>query len=184
MKTCACMCIAIVLCAAVVGSAADLKGKSPEQVYEIYRKALKKDDVDTMMECASKRPEGEKTPTKAELKMALPMIKMMMPSDVKITKSDVKKSKATLSVEGEGVNPFTQKKDKTKGSVTFVKEGGVWKILKENWGSGSSQPGGTGAMPDQMDMGMDFKPITPEEEAELRALAAKLNPVFRVRRQS
>jgi aryl-alcohol dehydrogenase-like predicted oxidoreductase len=31
-----------------------------------------------------------------------------------------------------------------------------------------------------LELGMNFKPITPQEEEELRALAAKLNPVFRV----
>ena len=33
--------------------------------------------------------------------------------------------------------------------------------------------------PQGLELGMNFKPITPEEEEELRALAAKLNPVFR-----
>lgn len=133
-----------VLCVAafgslLVGSAATAGPPAKQtatQFYMAYRaafdKATKIDDVLPYM-CAERRQQIESTPAAERGKM-FGMIKMMdTNTKVKVLKED---SQADGSVVlGVSAYDTDQKKDVT-GQVTVVKEGGAWKLSKENWTSG------------------------------------------------
>jgi WD40 repeat protein len=60
-------------------------------------------------------------------RMKLRMIKELLPSDINVTGAEVSGSKAELKVEGR------MQEQKMTGTAAFLKEGGEWKISKENW---------------------------------------------------
>lgn len=61
-------------------------------------------------------------------KMMFEMAKGMDPTDVKVVKETPTATGATLDLTGVGSD-----KKPVKGTATFVKEGGAWKMVKEDW---------------------------------------------------
>jgi len=56
---------------------------------------------------------------------------MLQPTDIEVTGGSITGDSATLNAEAQ------QDGEKFSGTITMVKEGGVWKIQQENWTSGS-----------------------------------------------
>ena len=106
---------------------AEQAAQSASEFYQAYRKAFAKaqkvEDILPMM-AAPRRAQMEKTPAD-ERKMMFGMLKEMTAEqgDVKITKETATPTGAELSVTAKGGT----------GTVTLVKEGGVWKLDKESW---------------------------------------------------
>ena len=87
--------------------------------FEAYKKTMSADSL-KMMDAQAK--ELKKTP-----KELMEFVKMMSPTDIKLTDLKVDGKKATLSMTGKSDGAMM------KGSADMVEEGGQWKIAKQEW---------------------------------------------------
>lgn len=111
---------------------------SPKETYFKYRAALsaasKIDDVSSFL-CKRVNEEIQKTP--APMKpMMFGLMKEITPKKVDVVSDVVNGDNATLTLTGKDellakVDPNA--KEVSKGTVTLVKENGIWKIDKESW---------------------------------------------------
>ncbi|MCX6579743.1 MAG: hypothetical protein NT166_06110 [Candidatus Aminicenantes bacterium] len=95
------------------------------RIYFDYHKALQAEDIGALKGFISAQRQKEMPAENTD--MAIKMIKALAPTNVKITGADVSGGKAVLKVEGRS------QEQKATGTVEFVKEGGQWKISKEDW---------------------------------------------------
>lgn len=107
-------------------------GESPEmenlkRVYFDYHKALRAADMEALKGFISTDRQKEMLGEGEGARMKLQMIKELLPSDINVTDAEVSGSTAELKVEGR------MGEQKMTGTVAFLKEGGQWKISKENW---------------------------------------------------
>ena len=106
-----------------------LERENLKRIYFAYHKAIKAGDMEALKGFITpdwqKEMLGEGEGEGARMK--LQMIKEILPSDIKVTGADVSGSTAELRVEG------WMGKQKTMATLTFLKEGGEWKISKEHW---------------------------------------------------
>lgn len=109
----------------LIGCGKGPTGQELERIYQDYHKALQAEDIETLKKFLASDSLKELTGEGVELRIR--MIKEFLPSDIEVTKTLVSGSKATLKVAGK------MKDQKMTGEVEFVKEGGAWKIVKENW---------------------------------------------------
>lgn len=113
---------------------------TPKETYLKYKTALsaaqKIEDVSSFM-CKKVNDEIKETP--ADMKpMMFGLIKETAPKTVQIVSEEVKADTATLQLTAKtepAMQDGNKVKEDTKGKVTFVKEGGIWKIDKESWES-------------------------------------------------
>jgi hypothetical protein len=89
--------------------------------YEAYKKTM---SAESLKQMDAQTKEMKKSP-----KEVMEFMKMMSPTDVKLTDLKVDGKKATLSMTGksDGQN--------MKGSADMVDEGGQWKMGKQSWES-------------------------------------------------
>ena len=101
--------------------------KSPQaKVYAEYLKAIQKEDLPALKKLVS--AEMAKQLDQPDAKEMLKMIKMMSAKDIKVLKVVEKGDTADLTVSG------TQETGAANGVVHMVKEGGAWKLQREEWG--------------------------------------------------
>ena len=87
--------------------------------YEGYKKTM---SAESLKQMDAQTKEMKKTP-----KEILEFMKVVSPTDVKITDLKVDGKKATLSVTGKSDGQAM------KGSVDMVEENGQWKVGKQEW---------------------------------------------------
>jgi WD40 repeat protein len=99
--------------------------KAFETIYNNYRKAVEKGDLETLKDflTANRRAElsGE------EAKSKLEMVQAMLPQNIKTVSVEVSDKTATLKVTGELSGR------QMAGDIHFTLEGKQWKINKEEW---------------------------------------------------
>lgn len=111
---------------------------SPKETYLKYRSALpaanKIEDVSSFM---CKKVNDDIAHTPAEMKpMMFGFMKETSPKAVQVVSEEVKGETATVLLEGKSApeaKDGNAVKEECKGKVTFVREGGIWKIEKESW---------------------------------------------------
>jgi len=123
-------------------------------LYNDYHKALQQEDIDALK--SSITAERQKELLGEGVSFKLEMIKELLPGDIKITKTTISGDNAELETEGKHGN------QKMTGKVKFLKEGGQWKIDKEDWQMtielSGDQPG-TGFMGDVQSFMADPKKL-------------------------
>ena len=113
---------------------ADLKGKmlpagggEPGKAYEAYRKVLLAGNIAGLKKAVSKDRVADMNDP--DFPKMLPLVQEMTPKTVKITAGSIDGDTAILLTEAK------EKGEKSTGKITLVKEGGAWKIAKEEWKS-------------------------------------------------
>jgi len=96
-----------------------------ERIYSDYHKALQDEDIGALKGLIS--AERQKELPDEDTAMKLKLVKQFLPADIKVTGSEISGDKAILKTEGRS------QEQKATGTVEFVKEGGQWKISKEDW---------------------------------------------------
>ncbi|HEX8154606.1 MAG TPA: hypothetical protein VF698_15845 [Thermoanaerobaculia bacterium] len=112
--------------AALKGTPVAAGGGEPGAAYEKYRKAMKSGDLAALRK--SLAAERVAQLDKPEFKEMLPMIQTMLPKTVKIVSGAIDGDTATLKAEAKDSD-----NEWTYGTITMVKEAGVWKLQKESW---------------------------------------------------
>ena len=115
---------------------ADLKGTmlppgggEPGKAYDAYRKVLLAGNLPALKKAVSK--DRQKDFDDPDFKKMFPLIQEMTPKTLKITAGSVDGDTATLLAEAK------EKQETSTGKITMVKEGGAWKVAKEEWKSHS-----------------------------------------------
>ncbi|MCK5849829.1 MAG: hypothetical protein KAH23_02855 [Kiritimatiellae bacterium] len=101
----------------------NLAGKTPEEVYSIYQKAIVDEDLDAYYHCLS---EGLRKISKDAHKMIMaPKKQNIATQNIKGGDSSIDGDTATVALMGDDSN----------GTIAMVKEDGVWKVnAQEKWG--------------------------------------------------
>ena len=105
-------------------------GGDPGKAYMAYLKLLAGGDMKAFLGgiTASRAKEASSDP---DFKKLFPLLQAMQPKAVKITGGAINGNSATLLATGKDDNQTSN------GTVTMVKEGGAWKVEKEDWKSRS-----------------------------------------------
>jgi Domain of unknown function (DUF4878) len=109
-------------------SAADTAAaaKSPQaKVYGDFLKAVQNEDLDGLRKLFTK--EQAKNLDSPDAKKMVGLVKIMSATDIKVLKVDEKGDKADLTVNGKQDGKIAN------GVVHMVKEGGAWKVEREEW---------------------------------------------------
>jgi len=104
-------------------------GGDPGKAYDAYRAILVKGDIAGIKKAVA--AERAKQVDDPDFKKMLPMIQAMEPKNVKITGGAIDGNTATLKAAAK------DGKETSKGTITMVLEGGVWKVKEESWESKS-----------------------------------------------
>jgi WD40 repeat protein len=96
-----------------------------KQIYLEYHNLLQKEDIPALKKFISSQHREELLEEGANQKIQL--IKGLMPTEIKVKKTKISGDTAVLEVEGK------MKDRRVTGTVDFLKEGGKWKVHKENW---------------------------------------------------
>jgi hypothetical protein len=131
--------VGLVTAALVVGltavpARAQKADQTASQFYLAYRAAFDKaKSIDELLPYMAKKnvDQVKTTPAEQRAKMFGMIKEMGALTGVKILKEAKTADGATLTVEAVGAD-----KAKTTGTIDIVKEGGAWKLSKENWSSG------------------------------------------------
>lgn len=113
---------------AVQAAPVSLVGKTPRQVYSIYKEAFKAGDVDTMMACVSKNSPWGKSRTRERVQELVRLLKPVLSSKFEVTKEEAKGTGIILYAKVWSLNLATQKMGRSRATIEFVKEDGVWKV--------------------------------------------------------
>ena len=100
--------------------------KSPQaKVYADFLQAIQKEDLGAMKKLMTK--DQAKNLDSPDAKKMVGMIKLMSATDIKVLKVAEKGDTAELTVSGK------QDGKVANGTVQMVKEGGAWKVQREEW---------------------------------------------------
>ncbi|MFC1463171.1 hypothetical protein ACFLQU_06185, partial [Verrucomicrobiota bacterium] len=109
-------------------TAADLTGKTPQEVYAIYEKAIVDYDIDTYFDCLSMGQQETPKETHQQLMMAKRL--GVTTQNIKVEDCQVDGETARLKLKG----------DQGIGALEMIKEAGVWKISgAEKWGEAAQE---------------------------------------------
>ncbi|MBV8518583.1 MAG: hypothetical protein JO197_14390 [Acidobacteria bacterium] len=100
-------------------------GGEPGKAYDAYRKVLASGDLAALRKAVS--AERAKAMDDPDFLKMLPMIQAMEPKNVKITSGAVDGDHATLLVTARDEH------ETSTGTVTMVREHGVWRVADESW---------------------------------------------------
>jgi hypothetical protein len=105
-------------------------GGEPGKAYTAYLKLLAAGDMKGVLGgfSAARSKEASADP---DFKKLFPLLKAMQPTAVKITGGAVDGNSATLLATGKDGDSVSS------GTITLIREGGAWKIEKEDWKSRS-----------------------------------------------
>lgn len=109
------------------GTPLPANGGDPGKAYLAYRKVMAAGDLAGLRKVVA--AERAKSMDDPEFKEMFPMIRSMQPKNVRITGGAVVGDTATLNVEAKDEH------ESSNGTVTLLREGGAWKLFKENWKS-------------------------------------------------
>ena len=115
--------------AALKGKPLPAGGGDPGKAYDSYRATLVKGDLAGIKKAVA--ADRAKQVDDPDFKKMLPMIQAMEPKNVKITGGAIDGNTATLNATAK------DGKETSKGTITMVLEGGVWKVKDESWESKS-----------------------------------------------
>jgi hypothetical protein len=115
---------------ALKGSPLPGGGGEPGKAYFAYLKNLTASDMKAFLGgvSAARAKEASSDP---DFKKLFPLLKAMQPSGVKITSGAAGGNHATLLATGKDGDNVT------RGTITMVREGGAWKVEREEWKSRS-----------------------------------------------
>ncbi len=109
----------------------DFESTPQAKVYRANAKAIAASDFEaykkTMSSEALKQMDAQAKEMKKAPKDLMELLKMMSPTDIKITDVKVDGKKATLSLTGKSDNEMM------KGTADEVVENGLWKVGKQSW---------------------------------------------------
>jgi len=96
-----------------------------QKIYKRYHQAIKKEDLDTLKSLITAEQKEKLSGSQAD--SVIKMINQLLPEKVRIIDTEIAGNSAQLEVSGalEGKT--------IKGNVQLAREGGRWKIAKENW---------------------------------------------------
>ena len=111
--------------------AADVESSPQAKVYRASLKAIQDGNYEAYKKCmtsaAVKEIEAQTKEMGKTPKDGMEMMKMMAPTEVKLTDLKVDGKKAVLTATGK------QDKETMYGSVDLEEEGGQWKVGKQSW---------------------------------------------------
>lgn len=111
--------------------AADVEASPQAKVYRASLKAIDQGNYEAYKKCmtsaAVKEIEAQTKEMGKTPKDGMEMMKMMAPSDVKLTDLKVDGKKAVLTATGK------QDKETMYGSINLEEESGAWKVGKQSW---------------------------------------------------
>jgi hypothetical protein len=109
----------------------DFESTPQGKVYRANVKAVAAGDFEaykkTMSSEALKQMDAQAKEMKKTPKDLIEFLKIMSPTDIKITDVKVDGTKATLTLTGKSDNQMM------KGTADEVQEGGQWKVSKQSW---------------------------------------------------
>ena len=117
---------------------ADADSPKPSDLYRQYHKQLlAASSVDEIKPFLCKKVVADIDGTPAPMKpMMFGLLQTMTPKDVLIVSENIDGDKATLTLKSaEAEKKVEGVSETTKGTVTLVREGALWKIDKETWDS-------------------------------------------------
>ena len=104
---------------------------SVKKVYAAYQVAVQSSDIKGLRKYVFSQAIAELDDVE-NAAMVLNLMKKMSPENVKIIDEKVDGETATLTATAEGMF------GSSRGVISFVKEEGAWKLVKENWEAGRS----------------------------------------------
>jgi hypothetical protein len=115
---------------ALKGTPLPAGGGEPGKAYLAYLKVMAGGDMKAFLGsvAAARAKEASSDP---DFKKLFPMLQAMQPKGVKVTSGAVNGNSATLLVTGKDDNQVSN------GTITMVKEGGAWKVEREEWKTSS-----------------------------------------------
>ena len=137
-KICAILIAGLSIVSALGALPALAGGDSPAAIYGLYLAELKNGDIEGMCEYVTeeKVKQLEAIP-QAQQQQMVAMVQMMAPVEYTVIEEKIDGDTATLVLTGKGKD-FSGNITDQKGTVTFKKEGGAWKVVKEKWGPADS----------------------------------------------
>jgi len=128
------LCLALGLAVALTALAAapkDIESTPQAKVFRANAKAIETGDSEaykkTMSAEALKQMDAQTKEMKKSPKEIMEFMKMMSPTDIKLTDLKVEGKKATLSMTGKSDGQAM------KGTADMVEENGQWKMGKQSW---------------------------------------------------
>jgi hypothetical protein len=115
--------------AAPKGKALPANGGDPGKAYAAYLKVFTAGDVPALKKAVS--GDRAKEMDSKEFKEFFPVMQAMQPKNIKVTGGAIDGETATLLASAKNGDEVSN------GTVTMVREGGVWKVQKESWKSRS-----------------------------------------------
>lgn len=112
--------------AAVKGTPLPAGGGEPAKAWMAYRKAIASGDIAAIRKTVAK--DLQKDTESPDFKQMLGVIQAMQPKKVKVNGGSVAGDTATLLVDSLDA-------EKQTGTITLRREGGQWKLAKEEWKS-------------------------------------------------
>jgi ketosteroid isomerase-like protein len=123
--------LALTASTALASDAKDVESTPQAKVYRASLKAIDSGDYAAYTKCMTSEAVKEIEKQTKEMgktpKDGMEMMKMMAPSDVKLTNLKVDGKKAVLSATGK------QDKETMYGTVNLEEEKGEWKVGKQSW---------------------------------------------------
>ena len=123
--------IALTISIAAAADAKGVEGTPQGTAYRALMKTIADGDYEAMKKCMTKASaEGIEKQTKEmgmDPKKGMEMMKVMTPSDLKLTGLKVDGKKATLQASG------MMDKELNKGTILLEEEGGQWKVASQSW---------------------------------------------------
>ena len=123
--------VGLLLGLALPAIAADVEASPQAKVYRASLKAIQDGNYEAYKKCmtsaAVKEIEAQTKEMGKTPKDGMEMMKVMAPSDVKLTDLKVDGKKAVLTATGK------QDKETMYGSVNLEEEKGAWKVGKQSW---------------------------------------------------
>ncbi len=101
-------------------------GGEPGKAYMAYLKLLAAGDMKAFLGAVS-AAHAKEASSDPDFKKLFPLLQAMQAKNVKITKGTVDGNSATLLATGK------EDDQASNGTITMVKEGGAWKVEKEEW---------------------------------------------------
>lgn len=119
------------LAARAADKAKDLESTPQGKAYRAQAKAIAAGDYEaykkSMVAEAGKDMDKQLKEMNKTGKEAMEMLKVMQPTDIKLTDLKVDGKKATLSATG------MMEKEVNKGTIELAEENGQWKVGKQSW---------------------------------------------------
>lgn len=123
--------LGLVLTLPAFAAGKDFESTPQAKVFRANQKAIASADMDgyrkTMSAEAQKQMDAQTKQMNKSPKEIMEFMKMMSPTDVKITDLKVDGKKATLTMNGKSDGQVMQ------GSADMVEEAGGWKMGKQSW---------------------------------------------------